>query len=89
MGQVCVDRVIYFVAYDPDARRGKRWGVYRRGLGRASRRFAYQYEATEWAKDKAWENYFSQVVVQGRDGTIRYEHTYGRDPRPPPEARRG
>lgn len=59
------------------------WGVKGAGSKRVSSthrtRKAAQKAATKLAKGHGK----GQVVVHGRDGKIRTEHTYGSDPNPP------
>lgn len=47
--------------------------------------FATQAEAVDWACKAAYEMWrtggkLSQVVLHGRNGRIRWERTYGKDP---------
>lgn len=76
--------------------RGRRW-VYRiswdrrRGLWLLrGREWTYEFERKadalregRLAASHRWRAYqeLGQVVVHGKDGRIKFEHTYGRDPR--------
>lgn len=58
---------------------GGTWTVKREGADRASKRFATQSEAIEWARDKSRLE-GSVVVIHKRDGTIRQKESYGTEP---------
>lgn len=55
------------------------WKVKGAGAKRASSTHHTQKAATKLAKGQTK----GQVVIHGRDGKIRTEHTYGSDPHPP------
>ena len=58
------------------------WAVKNTGSSRASRVFATQADAVGYARDAA-KKAKTEIVVHGRDGTIKERNTYGRDPMPP------
>ena len=57
------------------------WVVREDGAGRASKTFARERDAVDWARDKGKRN-DSSVVIHRPDGTIRRKDTYGTDPSP-------
>lgn len=59
------------------------WKVKGAGSKRASSTHKTQEAAQKAATKQAKAAPKSQVVVHGRDGKIRTEHTYGSDPNPP------
>jgi hypothetical protein len=58
------------------------WGVKNDGADRASRRFPTQAAAISWGRKQSAKNR-SELVIHGRDGTIRDKDSFGRDPHPP------
>ncbi len=59
---------------------GKRWEIQKEGNDRASATAGTQQQAIARAKELAKKATLGQVRVKGRDGKIRTEHTYGKDP---------
>lgn len=59
------------------------WKVKGAGSSRASSTHPTQKAAQEAATRLAKSQTKGQVVIHGRDGKIRTEHTYGSDPNPP------
>jgi hypothetical protein len=72
-------RKSYHVTKRPDGS----WGVRAAGSKRASSTHRTQAAAQKAATKLAKVQAKGQVVVHGRDGKIRTEHTYGSDPNPP------
>lgn len=72
-------RKSYHVTKSP----GGDWKVKGAGSGRASSTHSTQEAAQKAATRLAKSQAKGQVVVHGRDGKIRTEHTYGSDPNPP------
>ncbi len=62
---------------------GGGWKAKGAGAKRASSTHKTQEAAQEAATKLAKGQTKGQVVVHGRDGKIRTEHTYGSDPNPP------
>ena len=62
---------------------GKGWKVKGAGAKRASSTHRTQKAAQTAARRLAKGQSKGQVVVHGRNGKIRTEHTYGSDPNPP------
>lgn len=58
------------------------WTVKKGKVSRASKRFATQVDAIEWARE-ASKTEGAEFVIHGRDGTIRSRDTYHHDPHPP------
>lgn len=75
-------RVVYHVTCDKLATPSKRWRVRKRGRTISAHR--KQGTAIRAAKVLAKRARLGQVVFHGRDGKIRGEYTYGRDPRATP-----
>ena len=63
-------------------RPGGRWAVKPAGASRASATHDTQKEAITQARSVARDQR-TELLVHGRDGTIRERNTYGRDPYPP------
>lgn len=59
------------------------WKVKGAGSSRASSTHSTQEAAQKAATRLAKSQEKGQVVIHGRDGKIRTEHTYGSDPNPP------
>ena len=59
------------------------WKVKGTGSKRASSTHKTQKAAQKVATKLAKSQTKGQVVIHGRDGKIRTEHTYGSDPNPP------
>lgn len=59
-----------------------KWAVRRAGASKASKVFATQKEATQYAH-KVARNNKTELFVHGRDGLIRERSSYGNDPFPP------
>lgn len=59
------------------------WKVKDAGASRASSTHSTQKAAQKAATKLAKSQPKGQVVIHGRDGKIRTEHTYGSDPNPP------
>lgn len=66
----------------PDGKGG--WDAKTQGAGRAAGNYADKADALEKAKEVAKNAPLGQVIVQGRDGKIQTEYTYGQDPRRTP-----
>ena len=62
---------------------GGGWKVKGAGSSRASSTHSTQKAAQKAATKLAKSQAKGQVVIHGRDGKIRTEHTYGSDPSPP------
>lgn len=62
----------------PDSRGG--WNVKSEGAKRTIRNFEDKVDALAKAKEVAKNVPLGQVKVQGRDGKIQTEYTYGKDP---------
>lgn len=62
---------------------GKGWKVKGAGSKRAASTHNTQKAAQKAATKLAKSQTKGQVVIHGRDGKIRTEHTYGSDPHPP------
>lgn len=62
------------------------WSVKREGADRASKHFEKQSHAIEWARTASKEEK-GELVIHGRDGTVRAKDSYGRDPLPPRDKR--
>jgi len=59
-----------------------RWAQKAEGAARATKIFATQKEAIAAARQTA-RNQRSELIVQGRNGKIRFRDSYGPDPSPP------
>lgn len=57
------------------------WDVKSQGAERAARSFDDKIDAVDFAKQVAKNAPLGQVLIQGRDGRIQTEYTYGKDPR--------
>lgn len=75
-------RIVFRIQWD---RPRKKWAIYwgkqyQCDLFPQSSAVAF---AVEWANEQLWRRYGkpTQVVLHGKDGRIRWERTYGRDPR--------
>jgi type IV secretory pathway TrbL component len=64
----------------PDPKGG--WVVKKGGSERASKHFERQQDAIDWARQLSKKQQ-TELVIHGRDGTIRQKDSYGRDPLPP------
>ncbi|MDD5537430.1 MAG: DUF2188 domain-containing protein [Candidatus Omnitrophica bacterium] len=62
----------------PDGKGG--WDVKTQGAQRAAGNYEDKTDALSKAKEVAKNAPLGQVVVQGRDGRIQTEYTYGKDP---------
>ncbi len=62
------------------------WAVRRAGAARASRTFATQNDAEDYARDFAKKEHL-ELYIHRRDGTIRAKNSYGNDPHPPKDKR--
>jgi len=58
------------------------WAVRGAGSQKATKVFDTQQEAIERGREIA-RNQQSELLIHGRDGRIREQNTYGRDPYPP------
>lgn len=58
------------------------WAVKGEGNSKATKVHDTQKDAINHAKEIA-KNQESQIKIHGKDGKIRDEHTYGKDPYPP------
>lgn len=58
------------------------WGVRGAGNSKVTKKTSTQSEAIDVARDIA-KNQGSEVVIHGRDGKIRDNDSYGKDPCPP------
>jgi hypothetical protein len=58
------------------------WSVKSQGVSRASKTFATQADAVAWARSKSKKEGLD-LIVHGRDGTIRSSDSYAKDPYPP------
>jgi hypothetical protein len=70
------NRKVYDVAPD-----GRDWKVELESSGDTIARTATQADAIKRARKLAKDADLGQVRVHGRDGRLRTEYTYGRDPR--------
>lgn len=61
---------------------GGGWSVHRQGADRASGTFGSKNEAVGRAREIARKE-GAELMIHGRDGTIKESTTYGRDPLPP------
>lgn len=66
----------------PDGRGG--WDVRSEGADHAAGNFQDKSDAVDRAKEIAKAVSLGQVIIQGRNGVIQTEHTYGADPRRSP-----
>jgi len=62
----------------PDGHGG--WNVKSEGAKRAAGNFEDKADAVDRAKEIAKAATLGQVIIQGRDGVIQTEYTYGADP---------
>ena len=60
------------------------WKVQAEDASRASSIHETKAPAVERAKELAKRQPLGQVVIHKQNGTIQTEHTYGKDPYPPP-----
>ena len=60
------------------------WNTKSSGASRAGSHHKTKADALDRAKEQAKNAPLGQVVVHGKDGKIQTEHTYGKDPCPPP-----
>lgn len=58
------------------------WSVKSQGSSRAVKSFDTQTDAVHWARSKS-KKAGLDLMVHGRDGTIRSSASYGEDPYPP------
>ena len=58
------------------------WAVKSEGSSRAVKSFETQNHAVSWARSKSKREGLD-LIVHGRDGTIRFRDSYRRDPNPP------
>ena len=58
------------------------WSVKSQGASRAIKTFDTQGDAVSWARSKSRREGLD-LIVHGRDGTIRSSDSYRRDPSPP------
>lgn len=63
----------------PDGKGG--WDVKTQGAGRAAANYEDKTDAVTRGREIAQATGHGQLIVQGQDGKIQYEHTYGNDPR--------
>lgn len=63
----------------PDSHGG--WNAKTQGAQRAAGNYEDKVDALRKAKEVAKNAYLGQVIVQGRNGRIQTEYTYGKDPR--------
>jgi hypothetical protein len=61
------------------------WSVKSQGSSRAIKSFDTQSDAVQWARSKSKKDRLD-LMVHGRDGTIRSRASYGEDPYPPQES---
>lgn len=66
----------------PDGQGG--WDVKTEGAQRAAANYPDKIDALSRAKEIAQAASLGQVIVQGQDGKIQTEYTYGKDPRRSP-----
>ena len=66
----------------PDGKGG--WDAKTQGAERAAGNYEDKADALGKAKEVAKNAPLGQVIVQGRDGKIQTEYTYGKDPRRTP-----
>jgi len=66
---------------------GGGWSVRKSGAARANRTFETKQDAIGHARDVAKKSGV-ELVIHGRDGTIRERTTYGRDPLQPRAGKR-
>lgn len=62
---------------------GDKWAVRSEDAGRAASKHETQDAAIDAATDIAQNARLGQVVIHRPNGSIREEHTYGKDPYPP------
>lgn len=72
-------RTTYWVSPGDDGT----WKTRREGADRAAGRHENKAAAVDHAKDLAKKAPLGQVIVQGGNGKIQTEWTYGKDPYPP------
>jgi hypothetical protein len=72
-------RTTYWVSPGDDGT----WKTRREGADRAAGRHENKADAVGQAKDLAKKAPLGQVIVQGGNGKIQTEWTYGKDPYPP------
>lgn len=70
-------------SYHVSKKSGGGWKVKGAGAKRASSTHRTQKAAQKAATKLAKGQSKGQIVIHGRDGKIRTEHTYGSDPHPP------
>ena len=66
---------------------GGGWAVRSSGAARATKTFVTQAEAVKYGRTVAIKHH-SELIVHGRDGTIKGRSSYGRDPFPPRDLKR-
>lgn len=62
----------------PDGKSG--WNVKSQGAEKAAANFEDKADAISKAKDIAKNAPLGQVIIQGKNGVIQTEYTYGKDP---------
>lgn len=77
-------RIVFRIQFKPIKASGRKWAVYEGR--RLVRRHYLQESSVAFATFEAnqfWRNlnHPAQVVLHGKDGRIRWERTYGRDPK--------
>ncbi len=63
----------------PDGKRG--WNVKSQGAEKVAANFEDKSDAVSKAKEIAKNAPLGQVIIQGKNGVIQTEYTYGKDPR--------
>jgi len=71
----CFPRVKYRVTHE--AGKDRPWAVYKAQAQRASRRFRLKSEAVAYARNRALDDRFSQVTIEGRYGNVKDIKYYG------------
>ena len=63
------------------------WAVRSSGAARVTKTFVTQAEAVKYGRTVA-KKHHSELIVHGRDGTIKGRNSYGPDPFPPRDLKR-
>ncbi len=66
---------------------GGGWAVRNSGAARVTKTFVTQAEAVKYGRTVAKKHY-AELIVHGRDGTIKERNSYGQDPFPPRDLKR-
>lgn len=70
-------------SYHVIAKSDGKWSVKKTGAARASRNFSTKSEAIRVAANTLKRSGGGELIVHGKDGTVRSRDSYGNDPIPP------